>query len=72
MLDADMLQVITRGYAGYARSSVAFRNMWRASAYAYDEGFQSYVESVIDESALAPDYPGFAQSPRENSPGTNT
>jgi hypothetical protein len=59
MLESDMFDVISRGYSGYIRGSVAFEKMWRASAFAYDKEFQEHVESVIAGAENAPIYPGF-------------
>ena len=58
MLETEMFDVVTRGYSGYIQSSVAFRNMWKASSFAYDKAFQEHVESVIAGASDAPNYPG--------------
>lgn len=59
MLETEMLDVIIRGYSGYIHSSLAFRKMWRALSFAYDKAFQEHVESVIEGTTDAPNYPGF-------------
>ena len=68
LMDDEMLNVVTRGYIGYLQSSVAFQRMWEACGYAYDEAFRSYVDDVIENSALKHQFPGFSrEAPGEKS-----
>jgi len=69
LLDDEMLAVVTRGYAGYMQSSVAFQRMWEACGYAYDEAFQAHVNKVITGSEIQHQFPGFSRGSPSNRHG---